>query len=410
MGFCSGPTGLGTAAAWITPGSRLGLKRLKPSKYIPYQKAGPVRLPEFYMPFKPKTNPHLEAARKKSKEWARQMGMLEPLPDHPGIFIFDEHRFDVTDLVFFCAQAHPEKTAAALDLETCWIVWGTYTDDYIPAIYGRTHDLAGAKQCHARLSAFMPDELSAMPIPQNPVERGLVDMWPRSTATLSINERRLFRRVIERMVGSWVWEIADRIQNRILDPVGYVEMRRITSGSDQILLLSRSIYGEGIPPEVHRTLTMQELNNATIDYVCMTNDIASYQKEVEFDGEIHNAVLVIRHFLGCDSAQAVDVVNKLMTSRMKQFEHIVAVELPVLFENFNLDARAQAQLYRYVEQLQNYMCASLHWHIRTGRYSEIEFARRSAFRSLIRAPTQLGTSAARILETIGRQKKEVEAS
>ena len=41
------------------------------------------------------------------------------------------------------------------------------------------------------------------------------------------------------MTESWLWELANQIQNRIPDPVDYVEMRRKTFGSDLTMSLSR---------------------------------------------------------------------------------------------------------------------------------------------------------------------------
>jgi germacradienol/geosmin synthase len=69
---------------------------------------------------------------------------------------------------------------------------------------------------------------------------------------------------------------------------------------------------------------MQGLAKSAQDYACLTNDIFSYQKEIEFEGELHNCVLVVERFLDCSKEQAVDVVRDLMSTRM---EHIVATEL-----------------------------------------------------------------------------------
>ncbi len=164
------------------------------------------------------------------------------------------------------------------------------------------------------------------------------------------------------------------------------------------MIFSRSINYRDIPAEVHRTLTMQELANAAIDYVCFTNDIVSYQKEIEFEGEIHNVVLVIENFFGCDKTEALEIVNSLMTARAKQVEHIVTTELPLLFENFDLNAKACEQLLAYAKDLQNYMCASLKWHLRTDRYRESEF-RRSA-KPFLGTNKGLGTSAVHILDLV----------
>ncbi|MBN3898969.1 MAG: germacradienol/geosmin synthase [Nostoc sp. NOS(2021)] len=392
-----GPTGLGTSAARIGAlHAAFGLRRFKSFTHVPYQAVGPVTLPKFYMPFSTGLNRHLDAARQHSKEWARQMGMLDSLPGIRNAVIWDDHKFDVADVALCGALIHPNASGTELNLTAGWLVWGTYADDYFPALYGHTRDMAGAKVFNARLSAFMPLDSTPIPLPTNPVERGLADLWSRTAAPMSANARRQFRRAVEDMTESWLWELANQIQNRIPDPVDYVEMRRKTFGSDLTMSLSRLAQGDEIPPKIYRTRPMRGLDNSAADFACLTNDIFSYQKEIEFEGELNNGVLVVQQFLNCDLPQAVEVVNDLMTSRMRQFEHIVATELPALFDDFDLDASAREKLHGYVEKLQQWMCGVLKWHIAVDRYKEFELRNNSAAGRLFGGPTGLGTSAARI--------------
>nr|WP_257237177.1 terpene synthase family protein [Nostoc sp. 'Peltigera malacea cyanobiont' DB3992] len=104
-------------------------------------------------------------------------------------------------------------------------------------------------------------------------------------------------------------ELANQIQNRIPDPIDYVEMRRKTFGSDLTMSLSRLSQGDEIPAEIFRTRTMQNIENSAADFACLTNDIFSYQKEIEFEGEINNGVLAIQNFLNCDIPHAVVIVT-----------------------------------------------------------------------------------------------------
>jgi len=400
--FLSDPTSLGFAATRITPDA-LGLNRFKNYKHIPYQKVGPTHLPQFYMPFTPRINPHFEAASQYSKVWARRMGMLDKLPGYSHGFIWDEHRFNVNDLALFNALCVPNATADQLALDACWMVWGTYTDDYFVQVYGHTHNMTGAKIFYKRLLDFMPiDQPSSTPVGTTPTERGLAELWPLTTSTLSLDERRFFRKVVEDMIGGWLWELSNRIQNRIPDLMDYIEMRHKISGSEFTLVLPGETEGQEIPPEFYRTSGMQELHSAAIDYVWLTNDIFSYQMEIEFEGDMHNGVLIIQNFLGCDRAQAVEIANNLMTARMKQFEHIVTTELPVLFENFGLGNRAREQVLAYVEDHKQFMSGSLQWHIKTGRYKEIELLRHSALPKIFAGtPTGLGTTTTQISAMIG---------
>jgi germacradienol/geosmin synthase len=391
------PTGLGTSAARfkLTPGS-LGLSRVKSYTYVPYQPVGPVKLPKFYMPYTTTLSPHLDAARRSSKAWARRMGMLASLPGVPGGFIWDDHKFDVADVALCGALIHPDASIPELDLTSCWLVWGTYADDYFPAFYAHTRDMAGAKMFNARLSLFMPEGPAVTAVPTNPVECGLADLWTRTSAGMTTNGRNMFRKAVQDMTESWLWELNNGIQNRIPDPVDYVEMRRKTFGSDLTASLSRMAQGDDIPAALFRTRPMQGLENSASDYACLTNDIFSYQKEIEFEGELNNGVLVVKHFLDLDSASAVLVVNDLMTARMEQFEHIVATELPALYDDFNLEPKIRKKVDRYVEKLQQWMAGIIRWHTAVERYKEPELQSARMSGLTFEGPKGLGTSASRI--------------
>ncbi len=388
-----GPTGLGTSAAQtkLSPNA-LGLQRIKYHTHVPYEAVGPTTLPEFHMPYTARVNGNLERSRQYCIDWARRMGMLESLPG--GIGIWDEENLASFDFAVCAARIHPDASGPELDLSSVWLTWGTYGDDYVPAVFGSTHDMVGAKVFIARLPMFMPLDCGATPPPANPFERGLADLWIRTASPMTIDQRSQFRQGVENMTTSWLWELANHIQHRIPDPVDYIEMRRKTFGSDMTMSLARVTQAGGIPPEIFRTRAMRGLENSAQDYACLTNDIFSYQKEIEFEGELHNGVLVVQKFLDIDRRLAVYVVNDLMASRMLQFEHIIATELPVLVDEFDLDADAREALDAYVVGLQDWMAGILDWHILTRRYGE------SALRRRYRTPPQrfggpsgLGTSA-----------------
>ncbi len=390
-GALGGPTGLGTAGARI--GSALvstAPQRLRSFTHIPYQVVGRLQRPDFYMPYSTRCSPHLSAARRHIVEWAGQIGMLDPVPG-----IWDEHKLRAYDFPLCSAGIHPDATADQLNLTTGWLTWGTYADDYYPVIFGRTGDLAAAKACTRRLSEFMPVESAVIPVPVNALERGLADLWSRTAGPMAVSARRMFRGAIEDMTGSWLWELANQRQNRIPDPIDYIEMRRKTFGSDLTMSLCRLAAGPTVPPAIYQTRPMRALEHAAADYACLLNDVFSYQKEIQFEGEIHNCVLVVQNFFDCDRERAVGVVNDLMTSRMRQFEHVVAIELPALCDSFNLDADARGAVRGYAEELQNWLAGILRWHQGTRRYEEAELRHHPAAGTPpFGGPTGRGISAA----------------
>ncbi|MGV9939767.1 germacradienol/geosmin synthase Cyc2 [Streptomyces sp. NPDC003401] len=345
-------------------------QRLRAYTHVPYRKVGPSRLPDFRMPFPVRLSPHLERTRRDLVEWARRTGMLSE-------GVWDEDRLASCDLALCSAGLDPDATPEALDLSAGWLAFGTYGDDYYPLVYGHRRDLAAARATTARLSACMPVDGEEAPVPLNAMERSLTDLWARTTAGMTPDQRRTLRAAVDSMTESWVWELSNQLQNRVPDPVDYLEMRRATFGSDLTLSLCRMGRGPAVPPEVYASGPVRSLENAAVDYACLLNDVFSYQKEIEYEGEIHNAILVVQNFFGCDYPAGLGVVHDLMTQRMRQFEHVIAHELPVLYDDFDLSAQARDAMDGYVEDLRNWLAGILNWHRSVDRYTSAYLARRS---------------------------------
>ncbi|MEU0285807.1 germacradienol/geosmin synthase Cyc2 [Streptomyces sp. NPDC006147] len=357
-------TGPGTSAADVGALlARAGAERLRPYRHVPYQKVGPSVIPDIRMPFPLTLSPALDGSRRHLLEWSHRMGIL-------GEGVWDEDKLASCDLPLCAAGLDPDATQEQLDLASGWLAFGTYGDDYYPLVYGHRRDLAAARLTTARLSACMPLDGEEVPPPANAMERSLTDLWTRTTAGMTPEQRRPLRAAVDTMTESWVWELSNQIQNRVPDPVDYLEMRRATFGSDLTLGLCRAGHGPAVPPEVYRTGPVRSLENAAIDYACLLNDVFSYQKEIEFEGEMHNAVLVVQNFFGIDYPTALSVVADLMNQRMRQFEHVVEHELPVVYDDFQLSEEARTVMRGYVTDLQNWMAGILNWHRNVDRYKD----------------------------------------
>lgn len=411
------PSGLGTSAATVKPFTvRSEAARRRSFTYVPYQRTGPSRLPDFEMPFKVTLSPHLDAARRETVEWGREMGMLEPQPGVPASDIWSAEALAGYDFPLCAAGIHPDATPEGLNLSSQWLTWGTYGDDYYPVIFGAPRDLAGAKLCTDRLPSFMPLELGeATPEPVNALERGLADLWARTAGPMTPQARRTFRTTITDMTGSWLWEMANQAQNRIPDPVDYLETRRMTFGSELTMSLCRIGHGQRVPEEVYRSGPMRSLENAAADYAMLINDVFSYQKEIQYEGEVHNGILVVQNFFDCDYPTALRVIDDLMKSRMRQFQHVAAHELPVLYEDFELDQETREILRGYVRELENWLAGILRWHRDCRRYAEQDLRRGlpGDARGLGGTPpgvlSGLGTSAARLTPLSSRPGTSVTA-
>ncbi|MGH3620432.1 MAG: terpene synthase family protein, partial [Sciscionella sp.] len=404
-----GPTGLGTSASRLTfsPASLGMRRRFQQHSHTPFQPVGHLSLPDLYLPYPFRASPHLDAARRYAVGWARRMGMFDSVPgvEHGGVW--DERRFVGFDLPHCAAMIHADASPEQLNLSSDWLAWGTYGDDYFPVVFGATRDLAAAKLCNERLPAFMPLDAGATPEPMNPIERGLADLWQRTAGPMTVSARQQFRTAVEDMTSSWLWELANQAENRIPDPIDYIEMRRKTFGSDMTMSLARLAHSDVVPQEIYQTRVMRELDTAAQDYACFTNDLFSYQKEIEFEGEVHNLVLVVQKFLDVDRWTARDIVAELMRARMEQFEHILANGLPALFDELDLDGPVRDILTRHAEDLKDWMAGIMEWHRKCVRYTEAELLRiqsADAPTEFSFLPTGLGTSAVRVPAPAGNRQ------
>ncbi|WUH93979.1 germacradienol/geosmin synthase [Streptomyces sp. NBC_00433] len=415
-GGLGGPTGLGTSAAGVIGSLAATMpQRLRSFSHVPHQQVGAVPLPEIPMPFETRLSPHLDAARAHNLDWGKRMGMLDPEPGFPvpgGLWNPD--KLVAYDFALCAAGIHPDADQDSLDLTTDWLTWGTYGDDYYPLVFGRSPDMAAARHTTDRFGLFMPLDAGPVPPPVTVLERGLADLWQRTAGPMAPDARRAFRFSIEDMTESWLWELANQKQNRIPDPVDYIEMRRKTFGSDLTMSLSRIGHGGTLSPEVYRSRPVRAMESAAADFACLLNDVYSYQKEIQFEGEIHNGVLVVQKFLDCDPEEGMRVVGGLMAARMAEFQYITETQLPALFEEFQLDGTARRALEGYAQELRDWMAGILTWHSGCHRYEEEALLRHFPSAAPPAAPVPapgpswavpagLGTSAARLPALLGRR-------
>jgi germacradienol/geosmin synthase len=281
---------------------------------------------------------------------------------------WDDAGFEDADYASFSAWNYPDAPAIELDLVTDWHVWGFYLDDQFVELYGEGADSAEARRFLDRLTALMPVFTPSVVIPENALERGLADLWPRTAFVKSPDWRRRFSGHIRQMAESAVQEMSNVATEHIPNPIAYAAMRRETGGMDFSACLVEHSRGVEVPSGLDRTRAIRVLKDTFADSDLWRNDIVSFEKEMA-ENQTNNGVLVIQQLLGSDLQEAVYRVNGLVTSRLRQFEHTSAVELPALFDRLNLDPITRQSILIYVEGLRDWMAGDLQWTLTTGRYN-----------------------------------------
>ncbi len=321
-------------------------------------------------------------------------------PVRAGDVIWDEAKFDAMDYALLCSYTHPDAPAPELDLITDWYVWVFFFDDHFLEMFKRNPDLSGAKDYLDRLPLFMsvePGDASAAPEPTNAVERGLADLLARTVPSKSLAWRRRFAESTENLLNESMWELANIDEGRVANPIEYVEMRRKVGGAPWSANLVEHANFVEVPDEIAATRPLRVLRDTFADAVHLRNDLFSYQREVEDEGENANIVLVLERFLdGVDTQTAADLSNDLLSSRIFQFEQTAVTELPALFEERGIDPAARQQVALYVKGLQDWQTGGHEWHMTSSRYMNERARANSTPTPLLRGPRGLGTSAARL--------------
>lgn len=348
----------------------------------------PFELPSFYLAHPARLNSHVEEAREHSRKWARDMGMLE------GSGVWEQRDLDAHDYPLLCAYTHPDCDGPALSLVTDWYVWVFFFDDHFLELFKRTQDREGGKAYLDRLPAFMPMDLSTpVPEPTNPVEAGLADLWARTVPYMSRGWRERFAESTENLLNESLWELSNINEGRIANPVEYIEMRRKVGGAPWSAGLVEYATGSEVPVAVAGSRPLRVLKETFSDAVHLRNDLFSYQREIEEEGELSNGVLVLEKFLDCTTQEAADAVNDLLTSRMQQFENTALTELAPLFAETGLPAQECADVLAYAKGLQDWQSGGHEWHMVSSRYMNKGGA---ATPSPLAGPSGTGTSAAGI--------------
>src|SRR5262249_33217401 len=142
-----------------------------------------------------------------------------------------------------------------------------------------------------------------------------------------------------------IWELDNIQRSRGANPIEYVEMRRKVGGAPWSANLVVHAAGAAVPAAaaatrrrrvVRATLADGVLKDSFADGVHLRNDIFSYQREIQEEGENANCILALERFLHIDTQQAADLTNDLLTSRLQQFENTALTEVPPLCDEYGL--------------------------------------------------------------------------
>ncbi|GAB3679539.1 hypothetical protein GCM10027589_49800 [Actinocorallia lasiicapitis] len=329
-------------------------------------------LPAFFMPFPTGESPHLAWLRPRIGAWTERMGFL----DHEvsGAPVWSRTQFEATDYAAMVAVTHPTAPPAELELIAGLYVIGFYVDDLFAQGFNPDLDLAGARRYVARIAACMPAIAlplppPELPVPGDPVQRALLDVWSRAAAVVSPEVLQDLFQTMKFMFDAFSWEVSNIKRGEMPDLIDYFETRRQAVGWWHSMAMHRCALQGGLPAWLLNSRPMLELICAAGDGVALRNDIISYHREVEREGELGNAVLIVNRLFAHDLPAAVRIVNELATRRTRHFEDCAA-RMPRILDELGVAPDVRASVDAFLWGLRIWMAGELAWELKSARHAQ----------------------------------------
>lgn len=318
--------------------------------------ANRVRLPDFFMPFDTHPNPGLDTARRHTRAWAQQHGLLEGDGPERVTRQWTPAGFDAADYALLAALTEPDADEEELALAADRQAWSWRADDHLIGSNGGTEFLSRLPQL------LRPDSRAA----GASWERALTDVWRRTTADLDSRPRR---EIAVRLAEMLELRAAELSIAEAADPLELLASRRRTCGGELTAALLRHRHAPRIAAELFATAPMRTMATTFAEVGALRHDLFRYRAGPGRSRPVPDVVTAVAAFLGCGPHQAVAIADDMCTARLRRFESIAHRELPAVIEEFELTAAARAQLERYVRGLQQWMAGELRWISVTGRYA-----------------------------------------
>ena len=324
-----------------------------------------MRTSSFSMPYPWQENPSVDLLRRDGDAWTYRMGLL-PLAADP-----DE--WSAIRLPECAAWCYPFASTDELFLFYHVYAWMFALDLLFVHTFKAEHDLDGAQAMTERLSLFMPLDSTGrtMPDPENPIERSLADLWLRLTPTRSMAWKRdMLSAQIDYIDGQY-WELECMSSEWVPDPAEYLVRRRASYGGAVGICLAERAAKAEVPPRVRCSRPFRALMDAWTDIQTLHNDVRSYRREIEQEGETCNSVLAFATLLTISADEAATVVTRLRAARLSEYMHLDSTGLPELAKRLRLDHDEKEQLSAVMKAMRDHLAGFHTWQNSAARYQAL---------------------------------------
>ncbi|KAG2120310.1 isoprenoid synthase domain-containing protein [Suillus cothurnatus] len=289
-------------------------------------------------------NPHYDAVFRVSEQW-----------------LFDEGHFvepEITNFVglragYLTAACYPDANAFYLRVCSDIINWSWKLDDWLDEF--NVDSALGIRECC--ISAFRDPINFRTDKTAGKMCKSFFSRF-RETGGPGCTER--FIHAMDLFLIAATKEVDNRDKKHIHDLESYITLRRDTSGCKFCFVLVEYAAGIDLPDEVKSHPIMMATEDAANDHISWSNDICSYNVE-QSRHDTYSLISMLMRERSLDLQGAVDYSGQMCKIAMQRFEDNRA-NLPSWGEEID------RQVAIYVQGLQDWIIANLHWSFESTRY------------------------------------------
>lgn len=318
-------------------------------------------LPDFFCPFITRLNPHHDESWAESRRWLVEMDLIQ---GEQAI-----QRLDRSGFSQLTARAYPNASPYDLKIAMNWLIWLFLFDDQLDeCCLGHQKEQADLILGRLLKLTLNADETNSAPF--SPVERAFVSLWREYAHRLSAEQQNRFSQNIRNYLSSLRWEVTARSEDALPGVLTFIEIRRDTGAVRMVLDIIEFCLNDEIPALLADSLAMQLLKNCTVDVICMSNDLFSFEKE-RARGDVNNLVLVWEQNVGCSREEAANSIYRFIIDRQNLFIE-TRIKLETELREIAMTEAKREMIRQYVEGMAHWMRANLDFSLSTPRYADIE--------------------------------------
>ena len=264
---------------------------------------------DFGLPLRDRIHPDVDDIGDRLCRWAARVGLITTDADERRLRGAGFH--EVTAMVL------PDDPAEAVELYAQWITVLFHLDDEQDDDADRSPQ--SVREVYAAITALV---LGRPVLVGSPLMSALTDLWPRTTAGMSVRWRDRVIANLHRHRDAFLTQIAHRQAGTLPTPEEYPALRRESNGMFMFDVIE-SACGTEVPEPLVSGEAWTELCAASNDLTAWCNDIRSLAKE-SANEEPTNYVTVLREAHACSEGEAIAEVRNQILQRQKELDQAAA--------------------------------------------------------------------------------------